>query len=428
MEKDHSPLLIFQRMRLRTIDLFSGLGGISYGLHDWCKTIAYCELSNNCICTLKRNMKMRRIDTAPIIPDIRHFPHGPFCNVELVTMGFPCKDISQCGKKKGLSVSNIDRKRSAHVPSKEGRSILFYAAMRVVESYKPRYVFIENVANIVSMEFVWKSVIQSLRLNGYTSIRFCTVGACDVGAPHTRKRWFCLAKRSDVHWPTLGHIEHSSSTPHISVPWNSTNLVFRSKVPWEPDIPRMCAERSSDGKERLRQLGNMCVPQCARFAFRVLSSHPLWTTKDSSAKPSRQICNIQKLPKWGCIDSDDRVHARNSPITKQKVNLNLLLLPSRGIVRTHSRRTLPLLDAPKPKKLWATPRAGGLNQEGSPGVGSLTTRTQHDLSTQMFHEANTRIQGRQENPDWVEWMMGLPIGWTTSVHGESTLKNGRIHK
>lgn len=401
------------KRRLRTVDLFSGIGGISLGLKDWCCTVAYCDISDHCKSTLKHNIQLGRLDEAPIFSDVCKFPSHRFKNVDIITMGFPCKDISGCGHQRGLVHTPLDRKRKAHGPSKEGRSGLFFSGLRIIQELKPRYVFLENVSNITSMEQVWKTVLRSLHSIGYTETRFGILGACDVGAPHNRRRWFCVAKHSNATWsnPCFNKTD-VANTPHYSKVWNSRGRTTRKSVPWEIDIPRMCSRRTFAGKEKLRQLGNMCVPQCAKKAFHTLFQLDSTNTQTPSIKQSECFEKCTKLPNWGCSMPDLTIRTLPSPIPKCSANLNICLLPSRGVPRSHSRRTRPLLSEPKFKKLWATPRAGGINQEGSPGVGSLTGRTQHDLSTQLFHEKNTRVQGRQENPDWVEWLMGLPPGWT----------------
>ena len=399
--------------RLRTVDLFSGIGGISLGLKDWCRTVAYCEISDHCKSTLTHNIRLGRLDEAPIFSDVRTFPSHQFKNIDMITMGFPCKDISGCGYQRGLVLTPLDRKRKAHGPSKEGRSGLFFSGLRIIQELKPKYVFLENVSNITSMEQVWKTVLRSLHGSGYTETRFGIIGACDVGAPHNRRRWFCVAKHIQTSWwhPCFKKTHGTDTSPH-SIVWNARGRSNRKGVPWEIDIPRMCSRRTFVGKERLRQLGNMCVPQCAKKAFRTLFQLDSKNTQTPSTHPLECFEKCTKLPKWGASMADLTIRTLSSPIPKCNANLHICLLPSRGIPRTHSRRTQALLSVPKYKTLWATPRAGGINREGSPGVGSLTQRTQHDLSTQLFHEKNTRVQGRQENPDWVEWLMGLPSGWT----------------
>ena len=236
-----------------------------------------------------------------------------------------------------------------------------------------------------------------------------------MGAPHTRRRWFCLATRRGESWPPA---QKEAAAGAETTLWNARGRRARDEFPWEVSgIPRMVDRRDPHGRERLRQLGNMCVPQCAAAAFRTLAEG-LTDSSRTHDRSGRRPDNSHRLPRWGRMSAAGGVTACENPLPPCRTNLNLLLLPERGVVRSHSRRRHPLLSEPARKRLWATPRAGGLNREGSPGIGSLTCRTKQDLSTQLFHERGTRVQGRQENPDYVEWMMGLPEAWTTSTHGE----------
>lgn len=412
MNDDASP------RRLRTIDLFSGVGGIALGLAPLCRVVAYCEFNEDARRTLVRNMKLERLDAAPVIPDVRDFPENMFAegDIDLVTMGFPCKDISGCGNRRGFdTTAAIHRVRRPHVAALEGRSSLFHAGMAIVARCAPRHVFLENVANLTSMPDVWGTVMARLDGLGFDA-RFGVLGACDVGAPHTRRRWFCLATRRGEPWPDVAGLETAfSSTTAL---WNARGRNPREDCSWEvAGVPRMVGRRDPHGRERLRQLGNMCVPQCAAAAFRALSGGLVDASCSRDAKRCRDTSH--RLPRWGRMSEGGVVTGCKNPVPPCRTNLHLILLPERGVVRGHSRRRHPLLAEPARKRLWATPRAGGLNREGSPGIGSLTCRTKQDLSTQLFHERGTRVQGRQENPDYVEWMMGLPEAWTTSTHGEA---------
>ena len=59
----------------------------------------------------------------------------------------------------------------------------------------------------------------------------------------------------------------------------------------------------------------------------------------------------------------------------------------------HNKKTLTLSGA---VKLWPTPTAA--DAEGSSGG--------------KMHSSLRTEAGGQLNPEWVEWLMGFPIGWT----------------
>jgi len=114
-----------------------------------------------------------RLPDAPNIGDINNATPGP---VELITAGFPCQDISNIGQRKGL-----DGERSG----------LWWRIKDVIGYLRPGHVILENVAAIAYRG--GPAVIGSLTELGYDS-RWTTLQACDVGSPHERNRWFCVAR------------------------------------------------------------------------------------------------------------------------------------------------------------------------------------------------------------------------------------------
>ena len=64
--------------------------------------------------------------------------------------------------------------------------------------------------------------------------------------------------------------------------------------------------------------------------------------------------------------------------------------------------------APEVMKLWGTPRASDYKGAGQPGTPSHEKALdKHYLCAQVMQEGTAQL-----NPDWTEWLMGYPIGWT----------------
>ncbi|MET8501634.1 DNA cytosine methyltransferase [Streptomyces microflavus] len=131
---------------------------------------------------------------------------------EIVGAGFPCRNISNAGRKDGISGQW----------SRVWKNVA--AAVGVI---RPRYVFLENVAALRSRGL--DVVAQDLAAIGY-GVRWTCLRAGDpeVGAPHERDRWFAVAHPADAdphhlgrHWrprhqpETQGWAEpaHRSDTP-----------------------------------------------------------------------------------------------------------------------------------------------------------------------------------------------------------------------
>jgi len=109
--------------------------------------------------------------------DVRLFDPSEYAGkVDCIHAGFPCQDISVAGKQAGVSEGT--------------RSGLYREVLRIAGIVRPRYLFLENVAAILSNGL--GTVLGDLAAMGYDA-RWCCIRASDVGAPHHRDRWFALA-------------------------------------------------------------------------------------------------------------------------------------------------------------------------------------------------------------------------------------------
>ena len=74
--------------------------------------------------------------------------------------------------------------------------------------------------------------------------------------------------------------------------------------------------------------------------------------------------------------------------------------------RAASGRALPL-SSQVALKSWPTPTASDHRDRGGPSTPAVQRREQIGKSIEL----SMRVDGAL-NPDWVEWLMGWPIGWT----------------
>ncbi|KUL31469.1 DNA methyltransferase [Actinoplanes awajinensis subsp. mycoplanecinus] len=112
--------------------------------------------------------------------DIRTVDWNSVAPVDIITTGFPCHDISNAGKRAGIT--------GAH-------SSLWTAVADAVRAFLPPLVFVENVAALLRRGF--DVVHADLAAIGYDT-RWVCLRACDVGAAHRRDRLFLLAVRRDI--------------------------------------------------------------------------------------------------------------------------------------------------------------------------------------------------------------------------------------
>ena len=96
-------------------------------------------------------------------------------HVRIVDGGFPCQDISNAGKRAGITGS---------------RSRLWREMVRCIRVVRPDLVFVENVAALLCRGM--GDVLGDLAEIGYDAEGDC-ISAADVGAPHLRRRIWIVA-------------------------------------------------------------------------------------------------------------------------------------------------------------------------------------------------------------------------------------------
>lgn len=107
---------------------------------------------------------------------------------DVLVSGFPCKDISNAGPREGI---------------RGKRSGIWKNVAEAVRVLEPRIVFLENVAALCSRGL--DVVAADLAAIGYDARWTCVrAGDPEVGAPHPRDRWFCVAHPADAHPDEFG--------------------------------------------------------------------------------------------------------------------------------------------------------------------------------------------------------------------------------
>ena len=166
-------------MKLKILDLFSGLGGFSLGLErtGHFETVAFCDNDKFSKLILNKHWKGKRvyedvkeITKEKLIAEGIQFP-------DIITGGFPCQPFSVAGKQKGTS---DDRH-------------LWPEMFRIIKAFKPRFVIGENVRGIINIEdgMVFKQVHSDLEEEGFQTKCF-VLPAASVNAPHQRYRTFFI--------------------------------------------------------------------------------------------------------------------------------------------------------------------------------------------------------------------------------------------
>lgn len=162
--------------KLKVLDLFSGIGGFSYGLErtGLFKTSMFCEVEDCCVKVLKRNFEDRLF-----FKDIRNLKveDGFF---DVMTGGFPCQDISIAGKNAG-----IDGEKSG----------LWKQYKRLIKEGRPKYAIIENVFSLLGRGL--EVILQDLAEIGYDAT-WTTYDTKYFGKPQRRRRVYIVAVRDGI--------------------------------------------------------------------------------------------------------------------------------------------------------------------------------------------------------------------------------------
>jgi DNA (cytosine-5)-methyltransferase 1 len=119
-------------MKLKLLDLFSGIGGFSLGLEStgYFETIGFVEKDEFCQKVLKKNF-----NNIPIESEVRNVK-GDSYKADIITGGFPCQPFSVAGKRRGT----------------EDDRYLWDETIRVIRECKPRWFIGENVEGIINIQ------------------------------------------------------------------------------------------------------------------------------------------------------------------------------------------------------------------------------------------------------------------------------------
>ena len=163
---------------LRHLDLFSGIGGFAMAAQrlGGFETVQFVEIDPFCQQVLGKHWP-----GVPIHRDVKTYAAQPG-NVDVITAGFPCQDLSSAGKQAGL---------------RGIRSGLFYEVLRLARELRPRFLVLENVANLVSHAngTTFQEVLFQIARAGFDA-EWAVISAQDLGACHLRKRVWVVAYSS----------------------------------------------------------------------------------------------------------------------------------------------------------------------------------------------------------------------------------------
>jgi len=271
-------------MTLRILDLFSGIGGFSYAAENIVggfQTTQFVEVNAFC-----QKVLVKHWPNVPIHSDVRTFT-APVGSFDVICGGFPCQDLSTAGRQVGIHGD---------------RSGLFFEIMRLAREIQPKFLVIENVANLRSHANgeTFQEVLWEIASAGFDAEWAC-IPAADMGACHKRDRiWIIAYPKSEQRNDSQS--THSSETPQAkprncdcsdvtytnhkglerrqpvqcqqsSGEWSTWqgDSRFMLSNDWRSFISKPVICRGDDGfsgrVDRLKALGNAVVPHVAAVAL-----------------------------------------------------------------------------------------------------------------------------------------------------------------
>lgn len=184
--------------KLKVIDLFSGVGGLSYGFahDDNFEIIAANEILPNMAKAYSLNHPTAKV----YAEDIKDFSAEKVekdlgikaSEIDIIVGGPPCQAYSTVGKRL------ID----------DPRGKLFQEYYRVLKEFNPKLFLFENVKGLLSMQDgeLLKTIISLFESLGY-KVKYKLLNAADYGAPQIRERIIIIGSKlkTEFEYPEPTH-------------------------------------------------------------------------------------------------------------------------------------------------------------------------------------------------------------------------------
>lgn len=241
---------------MNELALFAGGGGsvLAGKLLGW-RTRCAVEIDAGARSIMLDRQRDGVIEPFAIWDDIKTFDGKPWAGIiDVITAGFPCQDISQCGKGAGI----------------EGeRSGLWFETARVIGEVRPKFALIENSPMLTVRGL--ERVLADLAAMGMHA-QWGVFRASSIGACHHRARFYMVAYTNgakleslDIPKPISIDTKKSRRRQFARAIDASLPAYDYTKMSRNPDV----LARGMDG---LKTTGNGWVPPMAARAFVSLCS------------------------------------------------------------------------------------------------------------------------------------------------------------
>ena len=276
--------------------LFSGIGGIELGfMQAGCDVAWAIEKETSCCKTYNYNFPGVRL----LKCDIRHAKLNDLASVDILTAGFPCQPFSVAGSQRGFD---------------DPRGNLFYQVTRFAETFHPRFIFLENVSNLMEHDKgrTFITIHNELISRGYI-IRYKVLRSSEYGGvPQIRDRIYIIAFR-DVR-----DCDKFEFPPKMKLETDIESIVKRNEK--KHNIYYYC----EDGKkryERLKRIVNRrdCIYRVYHDSIKPTMNHMCPTLTASMGTQRDQVplllddYGIRKLTIKECLQFQGFPHSFRFP-------------------------------------------------------------------------------------------------------------------
>lgn len=175
--------------KLRSIDLFAGIGGIRLGFdnafQDNIETVFVSEWDEYAQKTYRENFGKE----VEIAGDITKIDEKSIPSFDICLAGFPCQAFSLAGQRMGFE----DNYKGLC------RGTLFQDVARICEYHKPKVIFCENVKGLVIHDRgrTFKIICKTFEELGY-KVFHRVLNSRNFGVPQNRERIYIVAFRNDI--------------------------------------------------------------------------------------------------------------------------------------------------------------------------------------------------------------------------------------
>lgn len=286
-QKKHISFPTPENSTFTFIDLFAGIGGFRIALQNLGgKCVFTSEWNKDAQKTYKNNFG--ELPFGDITkPEIKNEIPDDF---DVLCAGFPCQPFSKGGFQNGFE---------------DTRGTLFFDICQIVRKHKPKYIFLENVANVVSHDQgnTYKTILKNLdELGYYFPSEPLIISPDKFGIPILRPRVYIPCVRKDIAKNNSSKIKNiigeleKQFTEKIDSIDSVLNITRKNKIsPYELKVLKMWDEfyRGID----LKIIGFPIWMEFFKYNEN-LDNFPIWKAKFIKKNIDLYNRNKRHIDKW----------------------------------------------------------------------------------------------------------------------------------